>query len=276
MTAFMLASLLTTVESANGPLAAKLDWPDPNRGQGVEVVEQLGARVPTQLTFTTHEGQAVTLGSLLQSGKPVVITPVYYACPVLCPTVLRGVVGALKMTGLSLGDDYRIVTFSIDSTETPAQAAEKRLTLMHALGYPSGKAGWEFLVGDEHNVRALTEALGFRYRYDERLKQFAHAASFMVLTPDGRLSRYLYGVQYPPRDVRLALVEASGGKVGTAFDRVLLTCVQFDPTSRRYEFWVKAYLRLGGLLVLGALSTLLFSLWRREARSRKATYGNAA
>src|SRR5205823_2895047 len=153
---------------------------------------------------------------------PVVITPVYYECPTLCSVVLQGVVGALKSTGLRLGEDYRIVTFSIDPNETAAQANEKRLELIHALGYPSGRSGWDFLVGDESSIVPLTQALGFKYKYDADLKQYAHAATFMVLTPDGKISRYLYGVQYPPRDVRLALVEASGGKVGTAFDRVVL------------------------------------------------------
>lgn len=233
----------------------------------VTVIENLGSTVPMDLPFTDHTGKAVTLKEYFKvSQRPVVLTPVYYACPTLCNTVLQGIVGSLKSTGLKLGDDYDIVTYSIDPNETPAQAYEKRLKLIHDLGYLSSLKEWPYLVGPESSVRALSEAVGFRYKYDQDIKQYAHSAVFMVLTPDGKISRYVYGVRFPPRDVKLALVEASAGKVGTAFDRFLLTCYKFDPASRRYEIYIKGFIRTGGVLVLIALSTLLAIFWRREVK----------
>jgi protein SCO1/2 len=233
---------------------------------GVDIVENLNQKVPLDAPFTDHDGRTVTLRALLDGQHPVVITPVYYGCATLCPVVLRGVVASLKATGLRLDEDYRVVTFSIDPTETPEQASETRTVLMHALDYPTGRPGWDFLVGPQSSIAPLTEALGFQYTYDAQNKQFAHSAAFMVLTPDGRISRYLYGVQYPPRDVRLALVEAGGGRIGTTFDRVLLTCVRFDPLTRRYQLYVQGILKGGGVLSLLFVGLLLFRLWRRELR----------
>ena len=231
----------------------------------VTVIENLGQKLPLDLAFTDQNGKAVTLGDFFKDNqRPKVITPVYYSCPTLCTTVLQGVVGTLKASGLRLGDDYDIITYSIDPKETPAQAYEKRLKLIHDLGYNSSVAEWPFLVGNEVNTRVLSESLGFRYKYDADIKQYAHAASFMVLTPEGVISRYIYGVRFPPKDVRLSLVEASQGKTGTAFDRFLLTCYRFDPASRRYEIVVATVIKGGGSLVFLALATMLFVFWRRE------------
>lgn len=251
---------LLAVLLAASPLQAQVDWPKPDAVQGVDVVENLNEKIPLDLELTDHEGRPRTLATLFEGAAlPVVITPVYFGCPTLCPLTLNGVVGALKSTGLRLDEDYRIITYSIDPNDGPEQASARRLELMHALGYPSGRSGWEFLTGDS---RRLSEALGFKY--SPQANQYAHAATFMVLTPDARISRYLYGVQYPTRDVRLALVEASGGRVGTAFDRLLLTCFRFDPNARGYTFWVKGAIRATGLLTFLALGTLLGVLWRRE------------
>lgn len=232
----------------------------------VTIIENLGELVPKQLEFTTHEGVKVKLGDLMSGRRPVVITPVYYACPTLCNVVLQGVAATLKSSGLKLGEDYDLISYSIDPKETPALAAEKRLKLIHDLGYMSGITDWPFLVSDEATSRALSESLGFRYKYDADIKQYAHSAAFMVLTPDGRISRYLYGVRFAPKDTRLALVEASQGKAGTAFDRFLLTCYRFDPASRRYEFMLQAYLKGGALLFFFALLTMLTVFWRRELK----------
>jgi protein SCO1/2 len=259
-------SALVLLALAANPLAAQRDWPPPTAVAGVSVVENLNESVPLDAPFTDHDGRTVTLRKLLDGVHPVVVTPVYYGCSTLCPVVLRGVVGALKATGLSLDDDYRVVTFSIDPSETSAQADQTRTELMHGLGYASGHLGWSFLVGPATSITPLTDALGFHYAYDAQLKQFAHGAAFMVLTPDGRISRYLYGVQYPSRDVRLALVEASNGHVGTTFDRVMLTCFRFDPATRRYQLYVQGLLKGGGLLAFLFVAGLLFKLWRRELR----------
>jgi protein SCO1/2 len=230
------------------------------------IVENLNAHVPLDAPFTNQDGKTITLRALLDGRQPVVITPVYFGCQTLCPVVLRGVVAALKLTGLRLDEDYRVVTFSIDPNDTPELARQTRTELIHALDYPTGRAGWEFLTGPESSSAPLADALGFTYRYDADSKQFVHSAAFMVLTPDGRIARYLYGVQFAPRDLRLALVEASGGRVGTTLDRVLLTCVRFDPVARRYQLYVQGLLKGGGLLTFVLLAALLTKLWRRELR----------
>ena len=232
----------------------------------VGVTERLNEQVPLELSFVDSTGRHVRLKELLGGDKPVVLTPIYYQCPVLCNLVLAGLVSTLKESGVRLGEDVRVVTVSIAPEETPALAAEKKRGYLQALGVPTDSKDWAFLTGTEPSIRALTEAVGFRYAYDAQLKQYAHAAVVMVLTPEGRLSRYLYGMETPPRDFRFSLVEASGGRVGSSFDRVLLTCYQYDPASRRYAFFVKGFVRTGGLLVFAALATLLGVLWRRELK----------
>lgn len=257
-------SLLWLVLAAS-PLAAQVDWPKPEGLDGVGVLENLNEPIPLDLELTNHDGRRLKLRDLVKGDLPLVITPVYYACPTLCPLTLNGVVGALKSTGLRLDEDYRIITYSIDPADTPESAAARRVELLHALGFPSGRAGWSFLTGD---ATELSKSLGFEYRYVDAARQWAHQATFMVLTPDGRISRYLYGVQYPPRDVRLALVEASQGRVGTAFDRVLLTCFRWDPEKRGYQFWLKGAVRITGLVTFAALAGFMAVLWRRERGRR--------
>ncbi len=245
---------------------SRVEGPISPMEKDVTIIENLGEAVPKDLEFTDHEGKKVKLGDYFGSKRPVVITPVYYACPTLCNVVLQGVAASLKSSGLKLGEDYDLISYSIDPKETPALAAEKRLKLIHDLGYMSGITDWPFLVSDEATSRALSQTLGFKYKYDADLKQYAHSAAFMVLTPDGRISRYIYGVRFPPKDTRLALVEASAGKTGTAFDRFLLTCVRYDPASRRYEFMLQAYLKGGALLFAFGLAAMLTVFWRREIK----------
>ncbi|HVE84308.1 MAG TPA: SCO family protein [Myxococcales bacterium] len=233
--------------------------------EGVDVEEKLGQPVPLDLRFTDWRGRQVTLGEVT-GGKPAVLVLAYSRCPALCSVVLSGTARALRGTGLKMGADYRAVAVSIDPAEAPADAAERRRGYLQAMGLSDQGEDWPFLVGAEKDIRALADAVGFRYRYDEALKIYAHPAVSFVLTPDGRLSRYWYGVEYPPRDLRLSLVEASGGRVGTALDRVLLTCFQYDPAARRYGWVVSAIIRGGSLLVFGALAALLAVLWRRELK----------
>lgn len=235
----------------------------------VTIVENLGETLPLELKFTDQSGKSVLLGDYFKSGRPVVVTPVYYSCPTLCSTVLQGIVASLKSTGLKLGTDYDLVTYSIDPTETPAQAYEKKLKLVHELGYLSTNTDWNFLVGDEENVKALSAALGFKYKYDSEIKQYAHAAAFMVASPTGKITRYVYGVRYPSADLKLTILEAAEGKVGI-WERFILTCYRFDPASRRYEFVVKGVIKGGALIVFFALASFLFVLWRRELRRNTA------
>ena len=237
--------------------------------QGVDVEEKLGARVPAGAVFLDQDGKPVHVRDLLAAGKPVVMALVYYECPMLCGLVLGGMARGMKETGLELGKDYQAVSVSFDPRERPAQALVRQKGLLQALDKADAKAAWPFLVGLEKDIHALSDAVGFHYKFDEATKQYAHAAAIFVLTPDGRVSRYLYGVEFPGRDLRLALVEAGEGKVGTSFDRFLLTCYRYDPVARRYVPYALGMVRAGALLVLFGLAGALVFYWRRELKGAK-------
>jgi protein SCO1 len=244
--------------AANGTLPAAL--------QNVQIEEKLGAKLPLGAVFTNQDGAPVRLGDLLPGKRPVLVALVYYNCPMLCGLVLTGMARGMRETGLELGKDFDAVTLSFDPRDTAKLASERQRGYLQAFGKPEAKRAWTFLTGQEPQIRAVTDAVGFRYAYDERTKQYAHAAALFVLTPDGRVSRYLYGIEFPARDLRLALVEAGTGRVGTSFDRLLLTCYRYDPATRRYEPYALGFLRVSMLGVLGGLAVMLGVFWRRELR----------
>lgn len=235
-------------------------------GKNVNIVENLNAQLPADAVFTDENGKTVRLGDYLGGDRPLVLTLVYYKCPMLCSLVLGALNKAVRNSGMTLGQDYRAVTLSIDPREQPEQAKERQRGHLQALGAPGQEEDWSFLVGQEEEIRKVASTVGFEYTFDKQSGQYAHAAAIMVLTPEGKVSRYLYGVEFPPRDLRLALVEAANGRVGTSFDRVLLTCFKYDPNTRRYELYVFGFIRGGALLVFGALATALAIFWRREYR----------
>jgi protein SCO1 len=237
--------------------------------QNVEIEEKLGAKLPAAASFTTQDGAPVRFGDLVHGERPVVVALVYYSCPMLCGLVLTGVARAMRETGLELGKDFDAVTVSFDPRDTTKLAAERQRGYLQAFGKPEAKRAWTFLTGREPDIKAVADAVGFRYAYDERTKQYAHAAAIFVLTPDGRVSRYLYGVEFPAKDLRLALVEASAGRVGTSFDRLLLTCYRYDPASRTYVPYALGFVRVSMLGVLGALGIMLGVFWRRELRQKR-------
>jgi protein SCO1/2 len=259
------------------PLLARGDLPEQLRtprakvpvAEGVDVVEHLNERLPRDPKFRDPAGRVITLGEALAGDKPVVLTLVYFDCPMLCNLVLQGLQVGLKQSGLVLGRDYRGVTLSIDPKDDPVKADRHQTAMLRAVG-SGAPADWPFLTGHEAEIRRVASAVGFGYRWDESSKQFAHPALAMVLTPDGRLSRYLYGVEFSPRDLRLAVAEAGAGRVGVTLDRALLSCFRWDPSTRRYEVYLFGIIRVGGLLVFFSLATLLTVLWRREARLRRA------
>jgi protein SCO1/2 len=258
------------------PLLARADLPEQLRtpsakipvAEGVDVVEHLNERLPPDPKFRDPANRVITLGEALAGDKPVVLSLVYFDCPMLCNLVLQGLQSGLKQTGLILGRDYRGVTLSIDPKDDPVKADRHQTAMLRAVG-SGAPADWPFLTGHEAEIQLVASAVGFGYRWDESTKQFAHPALAMVLTPDGRLSRYLYGVEFSPRDLRLALAEAGAGRVGVTLDRVLLSCFRWDPSTRRYEVYLFGIIRIGGLLVFLSLATLLAVLWRREARLRR-------
>lgn len=238
--------------------------PEPKPPLSLEVVEHLGVQVPAEVVLTEANGRTAPLAEHLVSGRPVILSLVYFRCAQLCHEVQSGIAKAVRRSGLRLGEDYDALTVSIDPSDTVPQAALKKERSLQALGMQDRRERWAFLVGPEASVRRLADAVGFPYVYDAASNQYAHAAVTLVLTPDGRVSRYLYGLEPSPRDLRLALVEAAGGKVGTSFDRIMLTCFKYDPASRRYGFYVSSFLKGGALLVFFGLSGMLAFLWRRE------------
>jgi protein SCO1/2 len=237
--------------------------------KGVDVEERLGELLPPGLEFTDASGQSVKLGQVLSKGKPVVLTLVYYSCPQLCNLVINAEVKAMQEAGLELGRDFEAVTVSVDPKDSPAQSLERRRRHLQALGKPE-TAPWHFLTGTEENIRKLADAVGFKYTYDESSKQYAHPAVLNVITPEGSISRYLYGTSFPAKDFRLALLEAAGGRVGTSFDRIILSCFKYDTAQRRYGFYIFGFLRLGALMVFAMLSTTIIYFWRRELKKGAA------
>jgi protein SCO1/2 len=237
--------------------------------QGVEIEERLNAQVPVGATFLDQDGKPVRIADFLGKGKPVVLALVYYECPMLCGLVLGGMARGMKETGLELGKDYTALSISFDPREKPAQGFVRQKHYLQSFDKADRKDVWPFLVGQEPQIHLVTDAVGFRYKFDEETKQYAHGAAILVLTPDGRVSRYLYGVEFPGRDLRLALVEAADGKVGTSFDRFLLTCYRYDPVARKYVPYAMGIVRAGALLVLFGLASALFVFWRREAKGAR-------
>lgn len=236
----------------------------------VDVVERLGQRV-ADTSFLDSESHRVRLRDLAARGKPVVLTLVYFDCPMLCSLVQQGVIKAINESGLRLGEDYYGLTVSFSPKDTIPEARLRQGGYLQTLRN-AGKAWpahWPFLVGGDTSIRLLADSVGFQYRYDKESGQYEHPAVSMVLGPEGKISRYFYGVEIAPRDLRLAVVEASQGRVGTTLDRVILRCFRYDPASRKYHFYVMGALRLGSGFFAVALAALLGALWWREIKQRK-------
>jgi protein SCO1/2 len=245
--------------------------PTPPPGvNAVDVVERLNEPIPTDLRFVDAFENHVRLGDFLGKGRPVVLSLVYFDCPMLCSLVEKGLVKGLSESGLALGKDYAALTVSMNPKDTPRQAAAAEAGYVAHLANRQTAApqDWAFLTGAEADVHALAGALGFKYRWDEETKQFEHPAVVFVLTPEGRIARYLYGVEFLARDLRLAVVEASQGRVGTTLDRVLLKCFRYDPASKRYRLVAVNFVRAGAFCVFLALAAGLTILWRAELKRR--------
>ena len=231
--------------------------------QNVGIEQHLDAQVPPDLTFTDDAGRAVKLGDYFGK-KPLILNLVYYNCTMLCGEALAGLSGSMKMIKFDVGNEFDVITVSFNPQETPAIAAAKKQEYLKRYGRPGAAAGWHFLTGPAESINALTKAVGFQYQYDPKINQYAHATAIMVLTPQGRISRYFYGVDYPPKDLRMGLVEASQGKIGNAVDQVLLYCYHYDPATGKYGAIISNILRLGAGLTILLLGGLLFILLRLE------------
>ena len=229
----------------------------------VSIAQRLNQPVPPEIIFRDENGKSVHLGDYFGK-KPVVLSLVYFDCPALCTEVLNGELRTMKAISLDLGKDFDAVTVSFEPKDTPALAKAKRDVYAGQYGRPRAVENWHFLTGDQPSINALTEAVGFHYAFDSASRQYAHAAAILVLTPQGRMARYFYGVQYPSRDFRLGLVEASGGKIGTPTDHALLYCYQYDPVTGKYGLIVMNVVRAGGLITVLALGIFMFVMFRRE------------
>lgn len=236
---------------------------------GVSVEQKLGAQLPLDLPFRDEDGNNVTLRQYFQSGRPVVLNLVYYDCPMLCTEVLNGLTGTFRLLTFDIGKEYEVVTVSFDSREKPQLATAKKKAYLQRLGKPGAEKGWHFLTGDQASIDALTKSVGFHYQWDEKLQQFAHATAVMVVTPEGKISHYFYGVDYPAKDVRLALVEASQRKIGNPVDEVLLYCYHYDPRTGRYGAVVTNIVRLAGGITVLILGSFLIVMFRREPKGKK-------
>ncbi len=237
--------------------------PAPLREIGFD--QNLDQPIPLDLDFRDESGRAVRLSEYF-GRRPVVMLFAYYDCPMLCTMVINGLASALNVLSLRPGLDFEIVTVSFDPRDTPEVAAAKKAHYIERYQRPGAADAWHFLTGDEASIRALTRAAGFRYVWDAPTKQFAHPSGVIVLTPDGRLARYLFGIEYGPRDLRYALVEASDGKVGNPADALLLYCYHYDPMTGRYGFVIMRALRLAGVATVLALGAFIFVMVRRERR----------
>ena len=243
--------------------------------QGVGIDQKLNGQVPLNLTFRDEFNRPVPLSTYFQSKKPVVLALVYYRCPMLCTQILNGLESSLKAVSFNPGQEFEVVSVSFDPKDTSEIAAAKKQMYLKRYGRPNTANGWHFLTGDETNIKALTDAVGFHYKYDPKTDQFAHASGIMILTPDGRLSRYFYGVEYAPRDIRLGLVEASAGKIGTPVDEVMLFCYHYDPATGKYGAIAIGGLRIAGAVFLLLLGAFLWTAFRGESRRHKPAAGRA-
>lgn len=262
MTAFFVAVL-----ALSGP---ELPSVAPPAVQAVDVEERLGRVVPADLAFTDSSGRPVRMRDLVSDGKPVLLALAYYRCPMLCGLTLRGLARGLSGLGWKLGEDYRVVTVSFDPRDTPDTAARTQAGVLAEIGRPDARDAWPFLVADEATIRALTDAVGFRYALDERTGEYAHPAVVVALAPGGKIVRYLYGVEFFPRDLRLAMVESGEGRAGSFFDRVLMTCYRYDPLTRRYGPYIFGFLRIGAVVIFVVAASFVAWMWRLERRRRNA------
>jgi len=260
------ALALALVLAAAGAPALRADnasTPPMLRNVGID--QRLGKKLPLDALFQDEVGRPVRLGQYF-GPRPVVLVLAYYNCPMLCSQVLAGLLSAVRVLSFDAGREYEIVVVSFDPRDRPADARAKKEPYVAEYKRPGAEQGWHFLTGSLASIERLTQAVGFRYRYDEDQGQFAHASAIYVATSGGVLSRYFYGIEYAPRDLRLALVEASQGKIGTPVDQILLYCYHYDPKAGKYSAAVMNIVRLGGVAAVLILTTFLTVMWRRDRR----------
>jgi len=272
MTLVAAVAFPQTMAPVQGAIVRADEKPEALKNVGID--QRLDEPLPLDTALRDETGRAVRLGDYFGK-RPIILALVYYNCPMLCTQVLNGLVSSLSVLSLSAGRDFDVVAVSFDPRDTPKDAAAKKAAYLTRYRRPGAAESWHFLTGEPAAIAAITKAAGFRYSYDENLGQFAHASAIMVATPEGRLARYFYGIEYPPRDLRLGLVEASAGKIGTPVDQILLFCFHYDPASGKYGAAVLNLVRLAGAATVVLLAAGLVAMSRRRARTLAAVRGAA-
>jgi len=258
-----------TAQMNNGVMSPPANTRPP-RLENVGIEQRLDAQLPPDLIFRDENGKAVKLGDYF-GRKPLILNLVYYNCTMLCGEALAGLSSAMRLIKFDVGNEFDVVTVSFDPRETPEMAAAKKADYVKRYGRAGAAGGWHFLTGQPESINALTKVVGFQYQYDPKTNQYAHATAIMVVTPQGRISRYFYGVDFPPKDLRMGLVEASQGKIGNAVDAVLLYCYHYNPETGKYGAMVGNILRMAGAATILLLGGLLLILWRLDSSvTRKA------
>lgn len=258
--ALILAGALTAQQNSSAP---------PQLPGKVAIVQHMGAQLPMNEMFRDDTGRVVRLGDYFKSGRPVLLDFMYYRCPMLCSMVLEGTTSALTELKLDVGKDFDVITVSIDPRDMPNDARAKKEKYVKRYGRPSAYEGWHFLTSHESAIKHLADTVGFQYAYDPNSNQFAHGTVLIAVTPQGRVSKYFYGFEYKPRDLRLGLVEASAGTIGTAVDQVLLLCYHYSPSTGKYSAAAMDIMRAGGAATVLGLGGFIFIMVRNERRNGK-------
>ena len=255
------------------PVPEAQESPEALREVGFD--QRMGETIPLDLTFRDARGREVRLGELFGE-RPVVLSLVYFSCPMLCPMTLNGLTASLKALSFDVGEGYDVVVVSFNPEEGPEQAAEARQRAIHRYGRAGTDEGWHFLTGDDEAIAALTESVGFRYTYDEDRGEYAHGAGLVALTPEGEIARYFFGIEYPPKDLKLGLVEAGEGRIGSAVDQLVLYCFQYDPETGQYAWsaWIFLALRVAAAVTLLALVGFVVAMLWQERRRRRRGEGD--
>lgn len=274
---FTVSAIAQKNEHYNSPLyspktydpaefSATTGLPDTLKAVGIE--QKLGDKLPLDVELKDEDGKTVKLGTYFSNGRPVILALVYYECPMLCNQVLNGLTGSLKGMSLDAGKDFDVVALSFDARENdePDLAKNKKASYVERYGRPGTEKGWHFLTGTQEAIDKVTSAAGFNYKWDERSNQFAHAAGIMIATPEGTLSRYFYGIDYAPKDVKFGLMESSGNKVGNPAEQLLLYCYHYDPASGKYGLAILRVMRLAAVATMLGMGAMIFVFWRRNKR----------
>lgn len=259
----LLLLILLTIGMSHLAAAQANNLPPELRNVGI--TEKLGDRIPGDITFINEQGEEVRFDEFLSRGKPLLITPIYYECPMLCNLILNGVTYGFQELAWQVGRDFEVLTFSIDPDESYELARDNKESYLRLLGKPEVASGWHFLTADQQNIDRMTDALGYGFEWSDEAQEFLHGSSIMFVSPDGMITRYLYGIEYTELNLRNALYDAADGKIGSTMDRIMLFCYTFDPDSRSYVPNALNIMKLGGLLTLTFLGIFLGLLWFRKS-----------